>query len=425
MTGPIAFVLKGYPRLSETFIAEEILGLERAGLDIRIIALRRPTDDRIHPVHREIAAPVAYLPEYLHEAPLRVLRALWRQRRVPGFKAACRLWLRDLRRDVSRNRFRRFGQALVLVDELPPEVRRLHAHFIHTPASVTRYAAMLAGLPWSCSAHAKDIWTSAEWELKEKLASSTWTVTCTRTGRDRLQALGGTRAPLHLIYHGVQFDRFRPLAALSSRRDGTEEVDPVRLLAVGRAVPKKGFDILLGALALLPASCSWRLTHIGGGPELKTLRAAAAELGLADRIDWLGPQDQVVVLGRYREADIFVLPCRVAADGDRDGLPNVLLEAQSQGLVCVSTDVAGVPELIEHGVNGLLVEPDSSDALGEALLGLMRDPDARRRLGRAGAERVASRFDATTSVAALATLLRSGRVAGPRQDNDLLATAAE
>lgn len=402
MKGPCVFVLKGYPRLSETFIAEEILGLERRGLDIRIVALRRPTDDRVHPVHGEIRAPVAYLPEYLHDAPLRVLGAWWRGRRRPGYAAARRRFLADLRRDPTRNRLRRFGQALVLADEMPTGTAHLHAHFIHTPASVTAYAALLAGLPWTCSAHAKDIWTSPDWDLAGKLAAARWTVTCTRAGRDRLDALGPPGRPVRLGYHGLALDRFRPLPLLRPRRDGADPSDPVRLLAVGRAVEKKGFDLLLDALARLPPDRHWRLTHLGGGPELAALKARADRHGIGGRVTWLGPRDQAAVLAQYRDADLFALPCRVAGDGDRDGLPNVLVEAQSQGLACLSTAVGGVPELIVDGLNGRLVPPDDAEALAGALLALIDDPDGRRALGRAGQARVARDFDSAVSLDALA-----------------------
>jgi hypothetical protein len=162
----VAFILKGYPRLSETFIAQEIAALERRGLDILIVSLRRPTDSRRHPVHQEIRAAVLYLPEYLLLEPLRVLRAWWNVRRSFDFKPVFSLWLKDLRRDLTPNRMRRFGQALVLAAELPADVRHLHTHFLHTPASVTRYAAALLGLPWSGSAHAKDVWTTPEWEKR-------------------------------------------------------------------------------------------------------------------------------------------------------------------------------------------------------------------------------------------------------------------
>ena len=402
MRRPLVFVLKGYPRLSETFIAEEILGLERRGFDIRIVALRRPTDDRTHPVHAEVRAPIAYLPEYLHEAPLRVLAAWWRVRRRPGYRAARRQFLRDLPRDPTRNRVRRFGQALVLADELPPGTSHLHAHFIHTPASVVAYASPMAGLPWTCSAHAKDIWTSAAWDLGGKLAAARWTVTCTRAGRDRLDALAPADRPVRLNHHGLALDRFRALPALRPRRDGGDPADPVRILSVGRAVPKKGLDTLLDALALLPPGRHWRFAHVGGGPELKALKDRAERLGIAARIDWLGPRDQAAVLDQYRAADLFALPCRVADDGDRDGLPNVVVEAQSQGLAVVSTTVGGVPELVEDGTNGRLVPPDDVPALAAALDGLVADPDGRRALGRAGQARVVRHFDSAASLDALA-----------------------
>src|SRR5207237_874045 len=163
--------------------------LERRGLDILIVSLRRPTDERRHPVHREIRAAVHYLPEYLYREPLRVLRAWWALRGTARYAQARRVWLNDLRRDPTPNRLRRFGQALVLAAELPRDVERLHAHFLHTPASVARYAAILRGLPWSGSAHAKDIWTTPEWEKREKLASCDWLVTCTRTNHAHLAPL--------------------------------------------------------------------------------------------------------------------------------------------------------------------------------------------------------------------------------------------
>ncbi|HUQ76641.1 MAG TPA: hypothetical protein VM183_18115, partial [Burkholderiales bacterium] len=148
----VAFVLKGYPRLSEAFIAQEIAALERCGLDIMIVSLRRPTDDRRHPVHDEIRAPVHYLPEYLYQAPLRLLRAWLRIRKKDTYRKARAIWLRDLRRDPTPNRIRRFGQALVLAAELPAHAGWLHAHFLHTPASGVAYASLLVGLPWTCSA---------------------------------------------------------------------------------------------------------------------------------------------------------------------------------------------------------------------------------------------------------------------------------
>ena len=164
------------------------------------------------------------------------------------------------------------------------------------------------------------------------------------------------------------------------------------ILSVGRAVEKKGYDDLLPALARLPAALDWRFEHVGGGPQLQDLAEEAQALGIAERVTWLGPLTQPDVLARYRAADVFVLSSRVAGDGDRDGLPNVLMEAQSQGLPCVATDVSGIPELIEDGVTGLLVAPRDRDALARALARLVGDRALRARLGEAGRERTLRDF---------------------------------
>ncbi len=403
----LAVVLKGYPRLSETFIARELLGLEERGLSLRLFSLRQPYDAKTHPVHARITAPVAYLPEYLHQEPPRVLRAWWRARRLPGYRSALGMWLRDLRRDPTRNRVRRWGQALVLAAELPPDVAWIYIHFLHTPGSVGRYAARLTGRPFSISAHARDIWTIPDWEKAEKLADARWAVTCTASGARHLDTLAPGKVTL--LYHGLDLDTFPPPSSpVASDRDGTDLAAPVRLLAVGRAVPKKGFDRLLRALAALPAGVHWSLTHIGGGAEAKALKALAASLGLAERITWRGAQAQTAVLAAYRAADLFVLPCVVAPDGDRDGLPNVLMEAQSQGLTCLSTRLSGVPELITDGETGVLIEPDDVPALTAALAGLIADPAARARLGAAGRARVRAAFDNRAELDRLAALLTAG-----------------
>jgi glycosyltransferase involved in cell wall biosynthesis len=403
----VAVVLKGYPRLSETFIAQEIRALEQRGLKLRIYSLRYPTDPAVHPVHREIISPVNYLPEYLHQEPLRVWRAWRRARRLPRYRRAARTWLRDLRRDLTRNRVRRFGQACVLAAELPADVTRLHAHFLHTPASVTRYAGLMTGLPWSCSAHAKDIWTTPAWEKREKLSDLDWLVTCTAAGRDHLAELAPNPGRVRLMYHGLDFDRWPCPPERRPDRDGSQPHDPVVLLSVGRAVEKKGYEDLLAALALLPPSLHWRLNHIGGGTLGPRLVERAEALGLASRLTWLGPQPQEVVLRNYREADLFVLASRVAADGDRDGLPNVLMEAQSQGLACLSTRVSAIPELIEDGVTGMLAETGDPPAFAAALEHLIRNPATRAALGSAGRARVRERFSMAGGIAVLAERLAS------------------
>jgi glycosyltransferase involved in cell wall biosynthesis len=399
----VAVILKGYPRLSETFIAQEILALERRGLDLRIVSLRHPTDKDIHPVHREIGAPVSYLPEFLLSEPLRVLRGFAAARKLPGYARAHAIWRRDLGRDPTRNRIRRFGQACVLAAELPGDVTHLYAHFLHTPASVARYAAIMRGLPWSCSAHAKDIWTSPDWEVGEKLADAAWTVTCTRAGFDRLAGLAADPARVGLVYHGLDLDRFPPPAGARPARNGGDPRDPVVVLSVGRAVEKKGYGDLLAALALLPPTVNWRFRHVGGGGVSGRLEAEANRLGIADRIDWLGAQPQERVLEELRAADLFVLSSKIGEDGDRDGLPNVLMEAASQALPLLATSVSGIPEMVEDGRTGLLVEPGDIESLSRSLARLIQDPGLRRDLGAAGAQRVRKSFSLSGNIAGIVT----------------------
>jgi glycosyltransferase involved in cell wall biosynthesis len=385
----LIFILKGYPRLSETFIAQEIRALEQRGFAIDIVSLRLPTDKHVHPVHREIAADVSYLPEYLYQEPWRVLRSWFKAGFRRGYWRAFGQWIRDLLRDPTPNRARRFGQACVMVAELPPNAARLHAHFLHTPASATYYAHLITGLPWSCSAHAKDIWTSSDWDKREKLATLDWLVTCTRDGYGHLReiALPADRDKISLVYHGLDFRRF-PEPPHRTR----DLKAPLRILSVGRAVPKKGYADLLQALALLPKEAQWRFHHIGGGPLLDNLKGLAETLQIAKYITWQGSAPQEAVLEAYREADIFVLASCIAEDGDRDGLPNVLMEAQSQKLAVVATSLPGITELVVPGETGLLVPAGAPENLSGALLRLMRDSALRERLAEAGYERVRRTF---------------------------------
>ncbi len=401
MDKAVAFILKGYPRLSETFIAQEIRALEGRGLKLRLYSLRHPTERVRHPIHDEIAAPITYLPEYLHQEPSRVFAAWRRARQKPGYKLARLLWLKDLMRDLSRNRIRRFGQALVLADELADDVIRLHAHFLHTPSSVARYAAALRRLKFSVSAHAKDIWTTPAWEKREKLEACDFAVTCTRANLDHLNGLAPD-GRVSLIYHGLDLERFPPPPAHAATRDGSQMGAPVIILSVGRAVEKKGYDDLLDALALLPRSLAWRFVHIGGGPLLPDLRDKAATLNLAAHIEWHGAQPQTFVLEALRSADFFVLASRRATSGDQDGLPNVLLEALSQARAVVATLFAAVPELITDGETGLLVPPADPKALAAALERMIRDPTLRERLGAAGFEHVRRHFSLEACIAPLA-----------------------
>ncbi|MGV6849774.1 MAG: glycosyltransferase [Marinibacterium sp.] len=388
---PLAVLVKGWPRLSETFIAQELVALEEAGHRFTLWSLRHPYDAKSHPLHDRLRVPVHYLPEYLHQEPVRVIRACLAARRLPGFAAAWAAFRADLARDRSRNRVRRFGQACVLAAELPEGTRALYAHFMHTPSSVARYAAILLDLPWAFSAHAKDIWTSPEWEKRDKLGATThgaeFAATCTRFGAVHLRGLADDPDRVDLVYHGLDLSRFPDPPDRPFRAPGA----PIDLLSVGRLVEKKGFDRLIAALARLPAGLHWHWTHIGGGGDKAALVAEAEELGVADRITWRGACDQPEVIDAMRRADLFVLPSRVARDGDRDGLPNVLMEAASQNLPIVATPVSAIPEFITDGVHGRLVE-DVPDALARAIAEMAADPEGAAAMALAARQRLVEDF---------------------------------
>lgn len=402
-TPPLAVLVKGWPRLSETFIAQELVALEEEGIDFEIWSLRHPTDVKRHPLHDRLKAQVHYLPEYLYEEPTRVWAARNTAQKLPGYAKAYEIYRADLRRDITPNRVRRFGQACVLAAEMSDDVLAMYAHFLHTPSSVARYAAIMRGIPWSFAAHAKDIWTSPDWELSEKLSDKTYGAafgaTCTGFGAKHLQEMSdGTQ--VDLIYHGLDLRRFPEPPDRSWR---TAEA-PLNLMSVGRLVEKKGFDNLIAALALLPEDLDWHFTHIGGGDLGIILQEQAARAGISDRITWRGACDQPEVIAEMRNSDLFVLPSRVAKNGDRDGLPNVLMEAASQRLPILSTPVSAIPEFIDNGIHGRLSDDHPND-LAAAIVDIARTPEHTATMAEAALDRLRREFGMMPGIRQLKTRL--------------------
>lgn len=401
---PLAIVVKGYPRLSETFIARELAGLQRRGIAFTLHALRHPGADA-HLTGPASRLACDHLPEYLHEAPLTVAGAVVRAAALRGFPGALRAFLADLARDLSRARVRRFGQACVLAVRLDPTVRHIHCHFAHSPASVARYAALMTGVRFSVSAHAKDVWTTAAWDLRAKLDEAVFVATCNMPARDRLLEVAPD-CRLSLVRHGVDASLVLPSAALSPR-DGGEADAPVRLVAVARAVEKKGLALLIDAMSQLAGSLNVRLDHFGDGPLLDGLRTLVRSRGLEAMVTFHGGRPHDEIIAAMDRSDILVFPGDVAADGDRDGLPNALLEANARGLCVVACDAGGVADAVRDGLTGALVPRGDARALALRVEELCRTPAERFRLAQGALAINAPLLDAEAGYDRIASLLRN------------------
>ncbi len=400
----IAYIVKAWPRLSETFILNEIVGLERRGVSIRIFSVKDPNPGPIHDRVAMVRAKVTYLSLRSHWTS--ALAANFRSlRRRPG--RYVRTLLMAMVKVLSHRRrhrgtpalglralaaVRHFLEAGYVADALfgQPE-RHLHAHFASSPALVALLTSRITGLPYTLTAHAKDIYVSHPDDLRAKFREARAVVTCTEYNRQHLlsrypRECGGK---LFRVYHGLD-----------------------AILSVARLVEKKGLDDLLTAVDILRLrGRRVRLEIIGTGPLRERLKAQATHLGLEDRVRLLGAQPYEAVCLAYRRASVFALPCRVAADGDRDGIPNVLLEAVASGVPVVSTPVSGVPELIECDRSGLLVEPNNPGMLADALDRILESPELRARLTEAARAKLDAHFSLDRCSARLLALFHAVQAA--------------
>jgi glycosyltransferase involved in cell wall biosynthesis len=398
----VAYLLKRYPRLSETFILHEMLALEARGMRLHVYALLDPAEATVHPDVDRLAAPVTYLPRttpahlgHLARAHARLLR-----RDPRRYLGALRLALTRPNPLVGLRHLVRAGWLGIALE--CQGIRHLHAHFAHGPAATAQFVHALTGLPYSFTAHAKDIYTTPPALLAQRIRETCFVVTCTGYNADYLASLvdTSTATRIHRIYHGVDVRRFRLLPPLAQ--------DPPLILAVGRLVEKKGLSYLVEACALLRArGVSFRCLMVGAGPLKDQLRAQIASLGLEGAVALLGARTQEELVDIYRQATLLALPCVVLENGDRDGIPNVLVEAMSLGLPVVSTRISGIPELVDHGRNGLLVPPRDAPALAAALAALLADPAQRRSLGAEAHRTIAERFDLAQNAARLEALFAS------------------
>lgn len=372
MSSPrVGYVIKRFPRLSETFVLRELLELERLGLHLTILALGRADEPVVHADYARLAARVYYADE------------------LPAPAGS----------DPGTSKDARHASRFVpLVRDLG--LTHLHAHFATSAAGVARRIGAEAGIPFSFTAHAKDIFheSVSQAELDALIAAAAFVVTVSdyNIGYLREVSPSAMRTPLHRIYNGVDLERFP--SPWAERADD-------RILAIGRLVEKKGFDVFIDAVAALHAARpSTRATLIGTGRCEADLRARIAALGLTGTIDMAGAQPQDAVLEAMRQHTLLAVPCVVSADGDRDGLPTVITEALASGLPVVATPVTGIPEIVRHGETGLLVPERNAALLADAMATLLADADLRQRLALAGRVLVEQQFDAQRNAEVLLTL---------------------
>lgn len=400
----LGVLVKTFPKISETFILSELLGLERAGFDLTIFSLQRPTDAISQPAMSRLRARIVYLSDDVPTPARRLLRHVAAALRAPFASAAA--W-HDVALPSNGLAVSDVDTALALADALRKfAVPHLHSHFIDRTGAIGQMAARFAGIGCSLSAHAKDIYLAHPAALRRRLAGARFTTTCTEYNRAALAAVAPPGTSLHRIYHGVDAARFQSLPALAANAAGRDERPVLRLLAVGRLRPKKGFATLLQACALLrDRGVAARCEIVGYGEQREQLESMVAGLALDGRVELRGKMSHRELIEVYRQADIFVAPCEIAADGDRDGIPNVLLEAMSMRLAVVSTPVSGIPEILRDGFNGLLVPPSDAGTLAAALESLAADSMLRYRLGREARRSVLEQFGEEANLQSLVSLL--------------------
>jgi glycosyltransferase involved in cell wall biosynthesis len=379
-----------FPRFSETFILTEILELERLGVEVEVFSLRPPADGRFHAGLAELQAPVSYLTS----AGIRA-SDLWSE--LGGAAAE----LGDLGPQLAELLAVDARDALQAVQLARAARRRglthLHAHFASAGTTVARLAARIAGITYGFTAHAKDIFHADvdRADLRRKLRDAVDVVTVSDFNLDFLRLEFGADAhALRRVYNGLDLTSF-PFSDPADR--------PAVISAVGRLVEKRGFDDLLTAAALLVGQGrEVELVLVGSGDQEAALRSQADRLGLGDRLRMLGGLPQHKVAQIVAQSAVFAAPCVVGADGNRDGLPTVLLEAMAIGTPCVATLVTGIPEVVEHEVTGLLVPVRDPAALASALARVLDDPDLRVGLAKAARVLVETQFDARRQAALVA-----------------------
>ncbi len=406
-TQSIGYILKGYPRISETFISNEILLLEQCGFRLRLFPMRHPREDFCHDSVRQIRARVDYLPtELLLDLPRLLLPNIFLAVKQPAlFKHGLSLAHKRYRRTANLATFKHLLQAGYLCNThlfKDNSISHLHGHFAHSPTSVTMFAALLSGKSFSFTAHAKDIYTSNEEQLREKIRLAEFVVTCTEYNRRYLEKIAeGLNTPIHCIYHGIDLKLFSPTT------DHRKCSPPYKLLTVARMTEKKGLPTLYRALRILKdKGLSFQHTLIGDGDDKDKILRLINDLELQSECSCLGTRTHSEVLKQFEDSDLFVLACEIARNGDRDGIPNVLVESLAMGVPALSTTVSAVPEILIHNRSGITVTPSEPEIMAANIEEILHNRDLREKIIQGGTQHTREHFNNRTLVAALGDIFQ-------------------
>ena len=403
----LGYLLKGYPRISETFISNEILLLEKLGFSMRLFSMRQPRETFCHASVKEIRARVDYLPTELLQDFQRLLTpAIFLSSKNPAkFLSTLRTASEGITKGKELATLKHLLQACYLTNThllQEKNIAQLHGHFAHSPTSVTMFASGLSGIPFSFTAHAKDIYTSDKEKLRRKIERAEFVITCTNHNKEYLENIAGEcPTPIYCIYHGIDLELFQ------NGLKQNDSHDDYQILTVARITEKKGLPTIYRALALLrDRGIRFNHTLIGDGDDREKVFALIRSLNLDNHCHCLGTQTHAKVLEQFKQSDLFVLGCEIAKNGDRDGIPNVLVESLAMGVPALSPHVSAVPEILVNGETGLTVPPSDPEAMANAMHRILTDQKLRVRLQESGRKFVKEFFDNTHSTRKLAGIFR-------------------
>ena len=386
-----AYVLTSYPCLSETFARQEIEGLRKAGEEIEILAA--DGEERVEGcAYRPrrwswcAAASMLYMLRVYPLAPIRYLGILAR------FLFSCPREALTLLGNVHTVAF--FCKRL---DER--KIAHVHAYFLSWPACIGLAVARISGRSFSIGAHSRDIFVE-NGAAEYKVRNAVFVTVCSQQGLEHLKRI---LPPCHhhklrLVRHWVEWGA----TPLPVKEGGSKQT---RVTAIGRLVRKKGFEYLVRAWREVVKACpDTELVIVGEGPEEGRLKELAGELGIEDNVRLMGRREHREVMGLLAESSVLVVPSVVSEDGDRDGIPNVILEAFACGAAVVASGLAGIAEAVEHNETGLLVRPGNAEELAAAIRMLLKDEGVRRRLTEKAKRVVGQRFDGEANARTLSEI---------------------